>query len=213
MDTNTNRRRLLVVDKDPAFTRPLVEMLLAGGFEASAMSAYDQALEVARTEKPALALIGVHPPCDSAGFALGARLRLELDVPFLVLAQNDDEEAERRAAESHALGHLLTVGLMHHYLPTINLAIQLTDEVRQLKSRVTNLTKVLEQGREVSTATGVLMNRFGLNRQQAFDRLRALARRHRRRLPDVAAQLLESEEWINGFDAAVQCDAVVSGRS
>jgi response regulator NasT len=211
MDTKPTRRLLLVVDKDPAFTQPLVELLVAGGFAASAMSAADDALEVARAEHPALALIGVHPPSDSAGFVLGARLCLELDVPFIVLARSDDAETARRAAESHALGYLLKGGGMQHCLPTINLALPLIDEVRQLKMRAMNLTKVLEQGREVSIATGVLMNRSGLNRQQAFERLRALARRQRRRLHDVAAQLIESEEWINGVATAVQCDDQSSG--
>jgi len=213
MDTKTIRRRILVVDEDVPSTRPLVELLSTAGYAASVISAVDDALEATLATRPALALIGLHPPPDCAAFALGERLRLEFDVPFMVLADKDDIQTARQATESHALGYLVKGGQMHHYLPTIHAVLLLTDELQQLKCREMHLNQALQQGRAVSTATGVLMHRSGLNRQQAFERLRALARRQRRRLHDVAAQILDSEECLSGIAAAVKSDVHESSDS
>ena len=213
MDTKTTRRRILVIDADPYSMRPLVELLSTAGYAASVISAADGGLEATFATRPALALIGLHSPPDCSAFALGERLRVEFDVPFMVLVDKDDMETARQATESHALGYLVKGGEMHNYLPTIHAVLLLTDELQQLKCREMHLNHALQEGREVSTATGVLMHRSGLNREQAFERLRARSRQQRRHLHDVAAQILDSEEFLNGIAAAEKSDARESSDS
>jgi AmiR/NasT family two-component response regulator len=48
-----------------------------------------------------------------------------------------------------------------------------------------------------------MMERSRLSREQAFERLRGLARTQRRRLSDVAEQFLTSVECLNGGLSAI----------
>jgi AmiR/NasT family two-component response regulator len=66
-----------------------------------------------------------------------------------------------------------------------------------LKNTGEQLTHALETGRETSMAIGILMERRGLDRQQAFSALRAYARAERRRVEHIAIEFVEAVEKVN----------------
>jgi two-component system, response regulator PdtaR len=151
---------------------------------------------------PDLALVDVRLPGDS-GLILGAALHSEYDVAFAILSGLDDLETAQQAAQIGAIAYLVKTGNLLHYLPAIHTALARSEELRELRRREAQLSKALQQTRAVSAATGVMMERSHLSRQQAFERLRALARAQRRRLSDVAEQFLTSVECLNGGAGAM----------
>jgi response regulator NasT len=202
MQNETAKHRILVVDCDAPYSRLLVELLESRGYDATAIPGGEKALAAALAVRPDLALVDVRLPANS-GLILGAALRSEFGVPFIVLAGVDDAETARRASEAGALAYLVKSGQMQHYVPTIRAALACTDELRQLQRREAQLNEALQQARSISTAIGVLMERLCLSRDQAFERLRGLARAQRRRLSDIAEQFLASVECLNGVSADV----------
>jgi response regulator NasT len=59
------------------------------------------------------------------------------------------------------------------------------------------LQTALDLERDISVAVGITMAEHRLSRDQAFKRLRAAARSQRRRLADVAAELIRSLEVMH----------------
>ena len=55
--------------------------------------------------------------------------------------------------------------------------------------KVTNLEEALKSNREIGVALGVLMTRYALAQQQAFDLLRTVSQRTHRKLRDVASDV------------------------
>jgi response regulator NasT len=197
MKTPTRKRRILVVDDDVAYARLLVELLSRAGHDVSATRTAQEAICAVAVSAPDLALVDVRLPGDS-GLILGTALRSEYDVAFIILSGLDDLEIAQQAAQIGAIAYLVKTGNLDQYVPAIHTALARSEELRELRRREAQLSKALQQSRAVSAATGVMMERSRLSRQQAFESLRGLARTQRRRLSDVAEQFLSSVECLNG---------------
>jgi AmiR/NasT family two-component response regulator len=63
--------------------------------------------------------------------------------------------------------------------------VELRERTRQLEQALTSRTKI-------DTAVGVLLERHGLSRQGAFELLRRAARHHRRKIHDLAVDVIEA---------------------
>src|SRR4051812_42901334 len=87
------RRRLLLVEDEPAITTPLVEALASEGFEAHVAASASESLELAERIKPDLVLLDLMLP-DGSGFDVCRQLRAGSDVPIIMLTARG-EEADR----------------------------------------------------------------------------------------------------------------------
>jgi AmiR/NasT family two-component response regulator len=65
-------------------------------------------------------------------------------------------------------------------------------ELAVLRERAAQLESALTSRVAVDTAVGVLLERHGLTRQEAFELLRRSARQHRTKIHDLARRVLES---------------------
>lgn len=197
MRNHVPKCKILVVDNDLRHARLVVELLCRAGYDTSATHSAQEAIAAVSTSRPDLALVNV-PLTDDSGLALGASLRSKFSLPFIIFSHLDDAEAARQATQIGAHAYLPKSEYLLHYLPTVHAVLACSHELHESRQREEHLTKALHQKRAVSAAMGVLMERSSLSRGQAFERLRGLARAQRRRLSDVAEQLLASVECLNG---------------
>ena len=66
-----------------------------------------------------------------------------------------------------------------------------------VQSNVEQLGQALQARRETSMAIGIIMERRRLDRQAAFEALRSQARSQRRRIHDVAADIVNALDALN----------------
>ena len=90
---SASRRRLLLVEDEPAITEPLAEALEAEGFETHVVSTAAAALDRAPVLRPDLVLLDLMLP-DGSGYDVCRRLRQDSDVPIVMLTARG-EEADR----------------------------------------------------------------------------------------------------------------------
>jgi response regulator NasT len=86
-------------------------------------------------------------------------------------------------------------------LPAFEAGLARADEIRRLRRTELDLNAALAAGRETSLAVGLLMGRFQADRNTAFEVLREHARASRRKINEVADQLLAAEEMLNSLHA------------
>ena len=187
---------VLIVDDDRLMRTNLSRGLREAGYRVSEAHDSSAALDVAAREKPDLALLDVRLP-DMPGVRLAQRLAAEHDVPFMFLSAYRDRETIERATELGALGYLVKPLDAAQITPSIEAALARASQIRALKHTGEQLTHALESGRETSMAIGILMERRRLDRDEAFETLRAYARSQRRRLRDVAAEIVGAVEALN----------------
>jgi response regulator NasT len=120
----------------------------------------------------------------------------------MFLSATDDVDTARQAATYGAVGFVVKPVDAAHLLPAFEAGLARADEIRQLRRTELNLNAALAAGRETSLAVGLLMGRFHADRNTAFEVLRDHARSSRRKINEVADQLLAAEEVLNSLHAA-----------
>jgi response regulator NasT len=198
------RRLILLVDDDPLLLDYLKTVLDHSGYETmTAESAVEALQRVAEREADiALALLDISMP-GMSGLDLARRLREHTSVAFMFLSSVDDAETARQAASHGAVGFVVKPVDAARLIPAFESALARADEIRQLRRTEANLNAALAAGRETSLAVGLLMARYQTDRNTAFEVLRDHARSSRRKINEVAEQLVAAEELLNGLHGAV----------
>ncbi|MDB6084936.1 MAG: response regulator [Gammaproteobacteria bacterium] len=207
--TPASKRRILIVDQDRTLVAALMELLNRSGYETASAHTVADAIAAVGLQEPDLALIDISLS-DPDGQNLGSVLRSKFKGPVVVLSARDDSVSVQDAIRSGAVAYVVKGDYPQNYLPAIEVAVARSAERQAMRQREDQLSSALQQTRTISTATGVLMERAGLNRQEAFERLRGLARAHRIRLKEVAERVLASVECLNGN---INADARESGET
>jgi two-component system, response regulator PdtaR len=198
-----SRRLILVVDDDPILLDYLATVLDHAGYDTvKAASAVEALQRVAEREADiALALLDISMP-GMSGLELALRLKEHTSVAFMFLSSVDDTETARQAASHGAVGFVVKPVDAARLLPAFESALARADEIRQLRRTEANLNAALAAGRETSLAVGLLMTRFQTDRNTAFEVLRDHARSTRRKVNEVAEQLVAAEELLNSLHGA-----------
>jgi response regulator NasT len=197
------RRLILLVDDDPLLLDYLKTVLDHSGYETMTAESGVEALQrVAEREADiALALLDISMP-GMSGLDLARRLREHTSVAFMFLSSVDDAETARQAASHGAVGFVVKPVDAARLIPAFESALARADEIRQLRRTEANLNAALAAGRETSLAVGLLMARYQTDRNTAFEVLRDHARSSRRKINEVAEQLVAAEELLNGLHGA-----------
>ena len=82
-------------------------------------------------------------------------------------------------------------------VPAIEAALARSQAMKAPGQAKDHLEEALKGGRDITTAIGILMERQGLLQQDAFELLRARARVQRRRLDDLAREIVDAVEALN----------------
>lgn len=198
------RRLVLIVDDDALLREYLAEVLQHAGYDTLAAGTSAQALRVVeqRGDDLALVLLDIEMP-GMSGLDLAQLLREGTPVPFLFLTASDDAASARTAADAGAVGYVVKPIDAARLLPAFEAALARGDDIRRLRRSEESLHLALAAGRETSIAVGVLMARFHIDRHLAFDVLRDHARSQRRKVSEVAEQILAAEEALDTLHASI----------
>ncbi|HJV51329.1 MAG TPA: response regulator [Noviherbaspirillum sp.] len=196
--STSGKRRILLVDDDRSTLALLTQILLQAGHEVEQASCGEAALSIALQHAPDLALLDVNMP-GMSGVELARRLRAETGVPFMFLSADGDLGVVREATAHGAVGYQLKPVDPVRIVAAVQVALTQADEMRRLRQAEAAMAAALACEREISVAVGLLMARFQADRGTAFEVLREHARSSRRKMSDVAKDLLLAEKTFNAF--------------
>ena len=187
---------VLVLDDDRLILAMLSSGLRQAGFKVTEAGSGLEALKCASEVAPDIALLDVRMP-GLSGLAVAEKLAKEHHIPFLFLSAYGDADIVKQATGFGALGYLMKPLDVPQIVPSIEAALARARDIKALREKGDQLALALETGRETSVAVGILMERLGVDRHEAFSALRDHARARRRRLRDVAAELVNALETVN----------------
>jgi AmiR/NasT family two-component response regulator len=195
------KRLILIVDDDALLLQFLGEVLGHAGYDTVAAASAAEAIRQIEAREPDLALLDITMP-GMSGLELARHLNEHTSVPFMFLSAGGDGDTGKQAATYGAVGFVVKPVDAGRLMPAFEAALARADEIRQLRRTEVNLNAALAAGRETSLAVGLLMGRFQADRNTAFEVLRDHARSSRRKINEVADQLLAAEEVLNSLHAA-----------
>lgn len=187
---------VLLVDDDRVILNLLAEGLRKQNYGVSIASSGEQALEEARRREHDLAVLDMRMP-GLSGLDVARALGAEGRPPFVFLSAFGDESDVRDAAQAGALGYLVKPVDLSQLIPFIEAAMVRGQEIGQLRDTATRLERALEIEQRTRLAAGIIMQRQGLDRAEAFEWLRRRARAQRRKVCEVADELIAAVEGVN----------------
>lgn len=195
--TPTRKARLLLVDDDRLVLSTLSSGLLDAGYDVStAESAEEAEMLLASGRRPDLAIVDIRMSGQD-GLYLARRLR-ELDhIPFVMLSAYSEQRMIDQASRHGALGYLVKPLDTPQLLPAIEAALSRANELQSLRETRSQLQAALDAERDISVAIGITMVREQLARQEAFEQLRKTARSQRRKLGEVATEIIRNTPPTN----------------
>jgi two-component system, response regulator PdtaR len=200
-------RRILLVDDDEPILDLLSHILQGAGYAIEKATSAEAAWAAIAGEEPDLAVLDVYMPGVS-GLELAKQLRERSEVPFMFVSGSKERTLVREATDYGAVGYLVKPFDHAQIVPTVEAALARADEIRRLRRTEAHLNTALATGRETSMAVGLLMAKFQTTRDTAFEVLRDYARSHRRKINEVAQELLAAEERLAALKTMLSTERI-----
>jgi len=213
---DNNKGKILVVDDDRLVLATVTHGLSRAGYDVIDADNGDDAILLARAERPDLALLDIRME-GMSGFDVAAYLREYLQIPFMFLSAFADEATVDKVRELGAVAYLVKPLDIAQIIPTVDAAL---NSVRQRRQAVP-LAEALAPSspaapaptpaarppaapaqaspltQAVPIAVGVLMHRYSLSRSEALQRLERLAAEDGRTLETQAGAMIDALELLS----------------
>ena len=187
---------ILLVDDDRLILSTLGNGLRQAGYTVTEAASGEAALAFTQRQPPDLAVLDIRMS-GMSGIELARRLRDTHHVPALFLSAYSDKKMVEEAINQGGLGYVVKPVDVPQLVPAIEAALARSQDMKALSQAKDHLEEALKGGRDITTAIGILMERQGLLQQDAFELLRARARAQRRRLDDLAREIVDAAETLN----------------
>ena len=186
--------RILIAD-DEALTRMGLRAMLRemGHTIVGAAAEGTTALQLACQQRPDLALLDIKMP-GLDGLAVARAIAERCPLPVVMLTAYSERDLVRQAAGTETVQAYLVKPIREADLePTLELAVARFAEWTALRQEAADRREALETRDIVAQAKHVLMERNGLAERDAFLEIQHRARRQRRSMRQVAAELLDAD--------------------
>ncbi|HLY94924.1 MAG TPA: response regulator [Gaiellaceae bacterium] len=164
--------RILVAEDETIIRLDLRDLLERAGFEVCAEARDgEEAVELARSEQPDLAIMDVKMPRVD-GIEAARRILDERPIPIVMLTAYGQDELVSRAVEAGVFGYLVKPFREQDLLPAIQAARARHSELQELREEAESLADALAARKVIERAKGLLMEKEKLSEEDAFSRLR-----------------------------------------
>ena len=176
---------ILIVDDDRLILTGLANGLEERGYVVHKAATGEEAVALADTAQPDLALMDICLPGIS-GIEAAREIQEKANVPVIFLSATDNVETVRVAIALGSLSYLVKPVTITQLVPAVENALARARDISKLRSSGEHLSTALTQSRDISVAIGMLMERCDMTAEDAFEMLRAHARSTRSKTTDVA---------------------------
>ena len=178
--------RVLIAEDETLIRLDLTGMLQSAGFDVCA-EARDgvEAVELARSEQPDLAILDVKMP-RLDGIESARRILDERPIPIVIVSAYTATSLVERAAEAGVFGYLSKPFREEDLLPAIATARARFGQLAAVRDQVETLAEALAARKVIERAKGILMAKDGLTEDAAFGRLRKASQTSGRPLRVIA---------------------------
>ncbi len=192
---DANGDYILIAEDDRLSAYIFSEGLSVGGYPVKLAFSGREAVEAVKLCRPRLAIIDIGLP-DMSGLDLVRQFPGE-PPPFFVLSADRMEETIAEAVSLGALGYFVKPIEVSQLLPLVRSALARSTDLASMRTENQKLSDAIDSSRAISTAIGIIMERYRLRQNAAADALRFLARSQRRKMHAVAGEIVEASDALN----------------
>ena len=140
MESQENNNRRVVVAEDEALIRlDVVESLEDAGYRVVGQAANgDEAVELARSERPGVVIMDVKMP-GSDGIAAAKTITEEGIAPVVMLTAFSQQSLVKEASDAGAMAYVVKPFVPEKLFPAIEVAMARFDQMTERKKQITDL--------------------------------------------------------------------------
>lgn len=147
------------------------------------------ALEAAESDPPDMAVLDIRMPTVD-GLTAARHLWDDHGIPSVIVTAFSDDQYVSRAQATGVFGYVLKPVSIENLRVALNVAWARANEADVMAARIRQLEKSLEARKIVEQAKWKLIESMKITEPEAHAKLQGLARDQRRKLADVAADVL-----------------------
>lgn len=170
--------RVIVVDDEPITRMDLKEILKEKGYMVlgEAADGFD-AIELCRKHKPDLVLLDIKMPFLDGQSAAKIIHEEGLAEAIIFLTAYNEKEFIEGAKKNGVSGYLVKPIDEKSLMPSIELAIARSREMKKLRKDFEDVTNQLENRKIIEKAKGKIMSQSGLSEQDSYNYIRNLSKK------------------------------------
>jgi len=184
----------VVIAEDEAIVRlDLKEILEEEGYEVVGETGRgDEAVQLVRDLGPDLAILDIKMP-GMDGLSAAREITSDQAAAVLVLTAFSQRNLIEEARDAGVLAYLIKPFQRSELIPAIEVALGRYNEMRALRSEVSDLEDQLETRRLVDRAKGILMDECAMKEADAFSFIQKTAMQQRVRMKVVCERVIGGE--------------------
>ncbi|MEM9466139.1 MAG: response regulator [Actinomycetota bacterium] len=184
----------VVIAEDEAIIRmDLAEVLREEGYDVVAECGRgDDAVRLVAEHRPDLALLDVKMP-GLTGIDAARAITADGDTAVVMLTAFSQRELIHEASDAGAMAYLVKPYQREDLVPAVELAIARRREAAALRDELLAVEQRFEERKTIDRAKGQLIDTHGLSEADAFQFLQRSAMSSRRRMIDVATDVLSGD--------------------
>jgi len=183
---------VLIIDDEPSNIHIVSEFLEAQGIEIMMSKNGIDGINRAIKGQPDLILLDIRMP-SMDGYDICYKLKNEestKDIPIIFMTGLAGLEDKLKAFAVGGFDYVVKPFQGAELLARVSVHLQISNLTKELADKNARLEGALDTGNVVNVAIGVLMEREQISRESAFDIIRTQARSQRRKVSDIASELL-----------------------
>ncbi len=183
-------RDIAIVDDNASELRILKAMAEEAGLNVVASGANGaEAVEICKAKAPELIIMDYKMPVKD-GIEAAVEIGKTCPTAVVLLTAYDDEKTIRTAAEAGVMAYLVKPVRPEELLPAVEVAISRFKEFEALRKENVGLKDAVEARKIIEKAKGLLMEKEGLNENEAFVRIRNISMDRRKTMREIAEILV-----------------------
>ena len=185
--------RILIADDEPLIRMDVREILTEAGFEVvgEAEDGID-AVELARKLSPDIVLMDVKMPIMDGITAAKMIHGNDPNVAVILVTAYDDAQIVEKAVQYGVIGYIVKPISDRALIPAVRVAAAKSREIKQLRKDLDDEKRKLEDRKVIERAKGILIERQGMDEQEAYTYMRSVAMNKRVSIRVVAEGIIES---------------------
>ena len=193
MNTPQPSTRIVIAEDEAIIRLDLRETLEEEGYQVVADTGRgDDAIELVRQHRPDVAIFDIKMP-GLDGLDAARVVSAEKLCPVVMLTAFSQREVIEQARDAGALAYLVKPFQKTDLVPAIELAIGRFREMMTLSGERDALGEQLELRKLLDRAKGLLIDKYSMTEQSAFDFIQKNAMSTRAKMVDVANQILNGQ--------------------
>ncbi len=188
-------KTILIADDEPVTMIYISSILRENGYKVVG-EAYDgfDAVEICRKKKPDLVLMDVKMPLLDGIKASKIIINEGLSDSVLLVTAHSNGEYIEQAKDAGVMGYLVKPIEEKCLLPAVEIAIAKGKEIKRIRDDAEKIKKSLESRKVIERAKGLLMKKYKITEEEAYNRIRKLSMNKRCSMEKIADAIIINNE-------------------